>query len=482
MNENKIKFVIHHLKKLFSPAWLFISILYNSFAWFLSTPPFNVSAIYSTEKLTDQYDLVLYTLGLFSFLLIVLTHFNREMKKEYREIIGTRFSGLKVYWGLVVCYFLFFMIGFVFPAYLTAIGQQLIFAPHTISFSILVIKLVSGLFGNIFIWIILSIWLYTQFQDEFPVLISIFFVYLCAFFLNLFTSGIILDQFWLAQCLAGTYSSGYIFSRLFIWFSLMSFMIYSGNIIGKKFLSLNMIRSYKKGIFSLMAEKSKAYLSMHHLDMMGLNSQKILLFFTFIGLVFLIIVIQNPDAQMIVLIKVYLGGLLPILFSFNQHYLIKTDQDAGMIHNNFLRKTSYAAIIINRWLLLLVPQISIVFIYTILISLFSQNLPMSFILYILLLNVFCSIANLFFAVLLRISGMANFILFSFIYIQLRDDIQTILIDHHWLNKINIFYVLLQDEHFIPTIHWIVLFSVVIVLFLVTMKMINRLKYAEVGIA
>lgn len=471
-----INFIFFNLKNIFSFTHIFVLGIYFSFSWFLAKPPLDTSAIYNSQKLTLYYDTILMSLAFFNFLLFVITHFNREMEK--REIIGIRLSTKEIFWGLIISYLLFFFFGFVLPAYGIALIQQIIYAPLNINISIYFLKIISGLLGYTFLWIIISIWLFVKFRNDFTVLVIIVLLYLISLFVQFISNGLIFNQYWINSIFTDNNSFYFIITRIVAWFTVVLLSILLGNRIAKYLSQIEFAPPYRKGIFAKIANKCNAYLSMHHLNMMGLSSQKILILFSFIGFIFILFLIRNPQANLIIIAKIYLGAFIPILFSFNQYYLIKIDKEAGMVHNNFIRKISYTKIIFNRWLLLLIPQLLITLFFSLIISIFAQTLPFSFIIYILFLNVFCSLINLFFAVFTQTNSTANLFLLFFVYIQLRDDIQSFFISRNWLNKLNVFYTLLQENNNIPLEHWFIMIGLILVMIFLTVKSLRKINYAD----
>lgn len=440
-----LAFIKFNFKKLFSFSYIPLLFLYLSFAWLLNDPNLSRANIFDSEKLTGSYDLILYSIMLITFLLFVINHFSREMGTERKAIIQTRLTNTQLFWGLVVVYFLFFIIGFVLPSYLTALLQQIIYAPQKINLQVFYLKILSGVFGFTFFWLILSLWLTVKFRDSFIVLVTFLVLFGISQIVVFISNSFTFDQFWLYKVFANNLNISKTLEIIAVWFIIMLFTIWAGNKLSAFVRNYEFISPFRNGLYSKFAELVKLELSKFHIQMLGLNNQKILFLFTLIGLFLVISVNNKPNANLFVLTKVYIGAFVPLLFSFNQYNLIQIDRDAGMIHNNFLRQTSYSKIVFNRWLILAVPQTLVIIFFALLLNLTKSSLPFSFVVYILLLSLSLSLLNLLFAVLNRKNNIANLVIFFFVYLQLRDDFQNFIFNNPLLEKFNIFQPLLQQN-------------------------------------
>ena len=76
------KYILFNLKQLFSLNHFFVLFIYISFAWFLSQPPLDTLAIHNSERLISNYDKILLSIAFLNFLVFIMAHFNREMKKR----------------------------------------------------------------------------------------------------------------------------------------------------------------------------------------------------------------------------------------------------------------------------------------------------------------------------------------------------------------------------------------------------------------
>ncbi len=438
-------FIRYNIKSLFSLTYLFTVIVYSSFAWFISAPPFSFNAVYMSQRIIDSYNFVLMSIAFLTFLLFVVAHFREALQTGKKEIPLSRLTKRKIFWGLVFSYLLFFFLGYVIPSYIVALVQQLVYAPKKIDLLVYLINSLNLFTGYSFFWIILTLILFAWFKNDFVVLFVILITYGLASFLSLYTQGVLFNNYWLSSLLSKNPPER-IAQSILVWAVFMTSIIISSIFISKKILDIDLSDPFKKGLFVRLLDKFRLDLSMHHLKMMGLGSQKILAFFTLLGLSQIIVLLSMPNANLLPFAKIYIGAFLPILFSFNQYYIVSIDREAGMIHNNFLRRMCYRRIVLNRWLVLLIPQLLISLIFLIIFSVFGKALPVSFIFYVLLLNIFCSAFNLFLGVLTNKTGVANLILLFFIYVQLREDFQNIFSANSIISDFNIFSPLLRLEN------------------------------------
>lgn len=470
-------FVLHNLKVLVSPAYVGVMIGYLSFAWFLSNPSVDPTAIYSSEKLTSNYDLLLMSIMTLNYLLFIIQHFKTEWSMPRRDILASRWTPRRVFWGMVASYLLFFFLLFILPTYGTALTQQLVYAPRNVRWWVFLMKVLSGVFGYTLFWTVAAIWCISWLRNEFLALITLGLAYAGSQFLNLVSQGTWFSQHWLFNVSRSDDPSGY-WAVGFAWLAFMALSFLVGRRQEKTLLQVEFNEPYRKGMLSRLAEWSGADLAMHHYRMMGLGSQKILMLFTVAGLFLLIPLFRRTDANLMPLAKVYLGAFVPVLFSFNQYFLIKIDREAGIVHNNFLRKIPYSRIILNRWLLLLAPQLAVQLVFVVIVAIVAQPLPVSFILYVLLLNVLCSVANLYFAVTTMTNAVANLFLLFLVYLQLRDDVQHLLESNILSRQLNILSVLVRSDFGpVMAIHWFVVGALIVISLLLTFQRLRRLSFA-----
>lgn len=472
-------FVKFNLKSLFSFTYFTVIFLYLSFAWLLNDPNLNTANIFSSEKITESYDLILNSIMITTFLLFIINHFSNEIGSERKAIIQTRLTSKQLFLGLVSVYFLFYVIGFVIPSYITALLQQYIYAPQKIVLQVFYLKILSGIFSFILFWIILTLWLILKLKDSFLILVAFLILFGISQIITFVSEGLIFGQYWFYKILVDNVNNVRVIEIIIIWFLLLFLSRWLGKRLVNYIKSSEFTSSYRNGFYAKLAKFFNFDLSKHHIQMIGLHNQKILFLFTLLGLLLIVLVINKPNVNLIVLAKVYIGAFVPLLFSFNQYNLIQIDRDAGMIHNNFLRETSYAKIIFNRWLILIFPQMFVIIVFTLLLNITSRNLPLTFLFYILILTLSISSLNLFFAIFSRRNNVANIIIFFFVYIQLREDFQNTFFNNPYLEKLNIFQPLLQqNDSTIIFWHWIVVSSLILFSIISSIILLGKLKFVS----
>jgi len=450
-----ITFVLYQLKNLFSLNHFLIIVLYSSFAWFLSQPTLDPAAIYSSRKLTAYYDIILLSFGMLSFILAVIDHFQNNLQQSSSVLAGCRLSKNQIMWGLISSYMVFFLIGFSIPMYFIALMQQWFYAAEQIHIEVFLLKPWVVIHGYVFFWLIVSLALIIRFRNQFIVLMIFTTLYGLSYILSFVLHGMVFNQHWFVSIYFNDTAlwqnivlevSGYVAS--------LGTALCIGTSIARRLHEIELLDPFRIGLFARFAEQINAFLSMHHLRMMGFGSQKILSLFSFIGLAFTLVLVTLHSGELIVFGKIYIGALLPVLFSFNQYYIIQLDRDAGMIHNNYLRLLSYSYIIFHRWALLLIPQIVVTLSCSLVILIVTGKLSYAFVVYLLLINVFCSLFNLMSSIVTKSVGTANLLLLLFVYIQLRQDVQDFIFSLPLVNHINIFYPLLQESNLISSSYWI----------------------------
>jgi len=472
-------FIKYNLKKLFSLTHLFLIFIYCSFAWFLGDPHLDMLSIYNSLKLTGKYDIVLYSVVLLNFILFINIHFRNELKKDRRDNISLRLTNREILWGLTFCYLIYFLAGFVVPIYGTALIQQLYYAPGNVSILVFVIKIICGITGYTIFWITISLLLNIRFRNDTGVLLLFSIIYTASFIVNFLTKGLLFDQFWMIENVSNRAVIILAVYKGLAWLGFILLSILIINRISKSLNNIDLSLPYRKGIFSKTAEKLKAYLSMYHYNMIGLSNQRILTFFSFIGLIFIIALVQIKTADLLVMGNLYVGVFVPVMFSLNQYHLIKIDKDAGMVHNNFLRDLSYWKIIFNRWFILIIPQLIIAIIYTLILKVYVPQIQFSFFVYIILLNIFCSIFNLCISIFTQAGAAANLFLVFFIYLQLREDVQKVIVSNHFLNGINIYYDILHTGYKVE-VKYIGLLVLTIGILVYSSKIfLSKIKYVDI---
>jgi hypothetical protein len=149
-----------------------------------------------------------------------------------------------------------------------------------------------------------------------------------------------------------------------------------------------------------------------------------------------------------------------------------------MVHNNFLRDISYWKIIFNRWLIMLIPQLILAITFTSILKIYITQIQLSFIVYVLLLNIFCSILNLFISIFTQEGIVANLFLILFVYFQLREDVQNIIASNVWLKKLNIYFNLFDTNYKVEIYYLMLLTFIILMLFYFSKMILIRIKYVD----
>jgi hypothetical protein len=417
----------------------------------------NSGAVHSSEKLTLSYDLVLYSLGLMHFTLVVIRHFRYSMQRERREMLAARLSNGQIMRGLTVSYVLFFFIGFSIPIYAVALFEQLYYAPQNTQLFVFVWKSLAPLGGLLLFWIVLALFLIIRFRAEFTALALFVLAYALLFFGGRIASPFFLTPLGiLSLALFEELPLQEIILPFLGWLFFTGVALWYGSKISRNLLTIELADPFRKGLSARLSETMGAFLAAHHFKMMGLESQKILAAFAFAGLVLVLIAVGNPGANLIVFAKIYLGAFMPILFSLNQYYVIQLDRDAGMIQSNSLRSMSFPRIVLNRWKLLLLPQLLTTLVCALIVARYTGQLSWTIVPYLLLVNIFCSLLNLFFAAVSRTGGVSNVALLFLVYLLLREDVQTWLDSTQYLTYFNVFSPLTREDPAIPATIWLAL--------------------------
>jgi hypothetical protein len=228
-------------------------------------------------------------------------------------------------------------------------------------------------------------------------------------------------------------------------------------------------------LFARIAYNSGQFLSSFHLSMLDFSTSKTNTIFTVIGFLLIMILLRIPNLKLIILLKIYLGAFLPILFSFNQHNLINIDIKTGMLSNNFLRSKSYLFILLHRWSINLMSHFLSITLLLFLSFIFKTGVTISLAIYIVFINIFSSLFNLSLSAFFNNSSSANFILIIFVYLQLRDDVQHILVTIPLINNLNIFNPIVQEGHQIIFHNWITLLSLILISFFILILGLNRIQ-------
>lgn len=467
-------FILFNIKKLFNRPFLVVIGLYLSIAWLLTSLQISLTSQSDTSKLLDNYDMILFSIGLFNYLLLIVSNFNEEMRKNRKELLGAKLTGVQLFYALIISYIFFFIAGFVVPFYLTALIQQLYYAVNSVDPFVFLTRLTSCIFSYITVWLIIHLIVFIKVRNEFLSLIITSFLYVSFGILTQLSKYIPIKYLWLNHAIAQ--SSGLLLTVEFIiWFIIVIICVWIGNKIFRNIFEIDTNEKIQQGVSEYLLSRVGCNLSMYHIKMIGLSTKKTLAFFSFIGFLLIIVIINIPDSNLFVLAKIYIGIVIPVMFSFNQYSLLKIDEDAGMVYNNFLRLTSYSTIILNRWLILFVPQLVLTIVYVLILNSIKHNMSVDTVLYFLSLNLLFSSVNIYFSIITKTNSIANLVTSFIIYLLLREDIQNIFYNPI-LQYLNIFQIIIeQNQQKIAPTHWAIVLSVsILMLFLVKKRL--HLKY------
>jgi hypothetical protein len=472
-----IPFIRYNLKQLFTIQHAFILIIYFAFAWFLSDPTSMSQVIYNSRSLTDQYDLILLSFVFMNFLLFVVANFKSELSKGKKDLLLTKLTAEKLILGFVISYSIYWAVGFALPSCLTALFQQWYYAAQCITLDVFAEKYFCSVVGYPFFLIACALLLFSVMKNEFLFLIASTLLYGCFHLASFVSHGMLFNYFWLDDIvLAGR--TGFELSAILISLA-VSFAIAIALIaaLARKIRTVTFSEKLNNGMLVQITRALKTELSMYHYKMLGLSSSKVLYFFAFLGLLLVISLVKVNTGDFRPLVHLYIGAFLPCLFAFNQYNIIKIDLDADMLHNNFLRKMPYFRIILNRWLIVLIPQLAVISAYFLILSRFDASINFPFYVYTILLSLLFSLINLYSALIAKTAMTANLFLLFAIYIQLRDDVQSALSMNGMVTDVNIFYSFFNNT--ILPWHWIIVTGAIVLLSYASIRHLKGIKYGSV---
>ncbi len=446
-----LKFIKKNTKELISLNYFLSLVVMLSLAWLFNTPALNHSGYNQSNIIVRPYDIILIYFITINMLLHIGNHFRDEIKSGRINLLRNKFSDAKTLGLYISSYFVFFFTLNIVPVYSTALFQQWINAPHSINVEVFLIDSFSQLFGYGFIGILLTIYLVFNWISETRMVLLLYAFIILMSFSNILLHFNLFNMDWMFEIYSegiGYHLSLSIMIWLFLICAVIMLLIRTVKDISPKLIQ----KPYYKGLFTKLFDIMKLNMSKHHLCMMGLETQKILILFSTAGAVVLYSLLKIKGADFLVLSKIYLGAIIPITFSFNQQQIVDVDKDAGMLNIILIRNISYYMIILNRWLLLIFPQILIVTIYFTAFFLNTDLFNTSFYLYLVALNITGSLLNLNLHILTGKSGIAKIFVLLFFYIPLRSDVQIIFNSNFLLNKLNIFSPLSNFKNVLPTIY------------------------------
>jgi hypothetical protein len=259
--------------------------------------------------------------------------------------------------------------------------------------------------------------------------------------------------------------------------SLSLLAVFGGVILTHNLTKYNYNEKISDGILSLLARKLKFELSEFHFKMLGFKTQSLYLILGTLGFIFMVNIINGMNSSTIVITKIFVGVFFPLLFSLNQYNLIAVDIESGMIVVNILRKNNYDWVVINRWLTMLIPQITFSLLLSFILFSSQDTVNILFLILVLMLNLLLNSLNLFLSVYFKKSGYANFIIGFITYLMLREDIQKVITSNKFLNSMNILECITSFSNNTPAIsHILIPFVISVITVSVTMQKLRHLEY------
>ena len=471
-----ITFIGIEIRKLFSPLYFTIFAIISLVTWRICLPPFQYKVIYHSSEIAYFYEFVISTAGLFSYFLLQLSHFTRGNDNSLREILAVRISGKTFFWGLYITYYIFFMIAFVLPANIAAFIQQMIYAPDNIDISVYLL----GVFGHLFSFFHLIIFIMLIMSAKINNELLTLFLFFVFYILLLLISGITGISIFNARLMIQELNHGIIsFSNMIyilLWCVSCIFIVMAGNHFSKNILIRRAPTPCRTNLLSRLADKCQVHIMAHHITMMGLIQQRMLAIILLAGLIIIMIVNRLLQNQLAVSIDLYLMVVMPIVFACNQSFILKIDDNAGMKDSILLKSKSYIAIILNRWLVLILLQIIIQLAGIVMVLFYSNSMPVNYIINIILTGILISLVNLCVNVFTRANGFANIFLILLIYVQLNEETRLLAAKYQYLQ---IFSQIWLEPDAIGISLCLLTGIKVIVLLLITSILIHFMKYGQI---
>ena len=476
-------YIVHTLKALLTPTYASVMTVYLAFAWFLASPDLDARVVHSSTRLTETYELVLMSVMMANYLLFVMMHFAGEWRRGYRDMLGTRLSVGEMFWSQVVAYGAFFLVGFVIPAYGTALIQQLSYAPTTIRGQVFLARTLGSLFGYTLCWLMIGLWCVMHIRNRIVGLLVVLAAYACMLFTSLLSQGRFFDQYWLSS-LFKLESAGDIAITTGVWLAVgVALPFFVGRGLVERLREYDPVDPFQPGALSWVARRLGADFSAYHLRMMGLMSQKILILFALLGMGLLIPLVSRPDVQLNTVVTIYIGAFVPLVLSLNHFAIIQVDREAGMLHNMFLRTTSYVRVVFNRAIILQLPVLFVQSLLLVMMYFAIGPVGWPFVMFVFCLSCAYGAVNLFVAILTMRSSVANLVLLFGVYVLLRDDVQGWIRRYPVLEAANPFSPLvLHGSITIGWMQWAMVVGILAVFIAGTVAVLGRLRYADMSLS
>lgn len=410
-------FIRHESWRLLTPAFWVVFLIIHAIAWRLVLPPFTYKAVYQTGLLLDRYEMIIRSAGFTVFVLFALSHFNDLMLGRYREQLATRISGNYFITGMLITYFLFYLFCIVMPGYISALSIQLIYAPGRLEWVTILYRFISYPFLPHLLLLMVGLRLYLIYSSEFLSIVIIWAIYILIWLSGSLWELTDLDRIgserissYIIPVISDIYKPSNIVCLIVV--------IIMASRMGRDILNTNFAKIYKSGSLARLVHFFQAYISAHHIRMMGLLPQKILAISGISGAVLVIVLNRALEGKVSLFVNLYVAVLLPLMFSCNQGYIFNPDK--AVIENDLIlvKTISYDQLIFNRWLILFILQICTGLVALVLVHYVSHLLSIGFLIYVIMLHLIFSLFNFFIRIITGIRSIANIVLVALIYVQL----------------------------------------------------------------
>lgn len=446
-----------------------------SVAWLLNIPGINKAGFTESTTIIDNYNLVITFFIMMNLILSIGSHLKREVDTGTINLIRSKFGDKNVLTLYSISYLFFYFCFNLVPAYSAAFVQQYLNNPSSISLKIFVAALLSEFLGYGFIWTLLTVYLIFYRHSETKIIIMMYAVILFISLINIPFGYKIIDMNWIY----GMYLNGIVsltIAGMIEWLTFAGIAIILLANLSKNIRSPLIYNTFNRSYSAKLLNKVKLQLSAYHLSMLGLETQKMLVVFLTAFAVILYLMLKIKGADFNILAKIFLGGIIPVAFSFNQLQIFTIDQDAHNFNNILLKRKPYYSLILNRWALILLPQILIVSIYFVSFWYAAPLFNTGLFLYLIGLNLLCGSLNLLLNMITKKNGIANILVLIIFYLPLRSDIQNLLNRNNISNILNIFSPLIQVGNTQPAYSQIgVLGVLILIIVIINGRMLNR-KY------
>lgn len=473
-------FIKNNISELISLNYLLSLFLMISVAWFFNTPALNHSGYKQSSVIVQPYEFIFIYFITLNLLLNIISHLKDEIRKGRINLLRIKFSDVSVVNLHLLLYCIFFFLFGAIPVFTTAVFQQWINAPQFINLSVFFVDSISGLCSYGIIWILLSVYLVLYKHSESKIILILYSIILSMSLLNELLRFKIFNMNWLYEVFyyGISYESG---AGVIVWLVIITALKLLLNMISKNISPKLYPQPYGKVNIAKIFETLKMNLSKHHIRMIDLETQKIIVLFVSAGALVLFFLLKTKGADFFIMSKIYLGAIIPIAFSFSQQQIVESDKEAGMLQNILLKDRSYYSIIMNRWLLIILPQIIIVSIFFTAFFFGTYRFNPFLFLYLVELNIIGSILNLNLHIFTGKASVAKVFVLLFFYLPLRADIQEIIKSASMLNVLNIFEPIINTGYSIPSISQqgsliLLLLTLVVTSFIIMKSKNNAIDY------